>query len=77
MKAVLASRDAIDPKLEKELLEAIVDAEADSLGDGATAMQAIDRAVSAAIGRGVGVADAEGSMQDDVDGSAEEAGSEG
>lgn len=52
--AVLASRDEVDPDLETELLETIVDAETDSAGDGDVAMRAIDAAVTAAIGRGVG-----------------------
>jgi hypothetical protein len=52
--AVLASRDQIDPGLETTLLEAIVDAEADSSGDGEAAMRAVDAAVTAAIERGVG-----------------------
>ena len=52
--AVLASRDEIDPELETKLLEAIVNAEADSAGDGDVAMRAIDAALTAAIDRGVG-----------------------
>lgn len=52
--AVLASRDELEPYLETELLEAIVDAETGHLGDGEAAMRAIDMAVSAAIERGVG-----------------------
>ena len=50
---MLASRDTIDPELETRLLEAIVDAEATSSGDGDAAMRAIDAAVTAAINRGV------------------------
>ena len=52
--AVLASRDEIDPDLEAELLEAIVDAEWDSGGDSEAAIAAIDAALTSAIGRGVG-----------------------
>ena len=52
--AVLASRDDIDPELESGLLEAIVDAETISGGDGDAAMRAIDAAVTAAIERDVG-----------------------
>ena len=52
--AVLVSRDEIDPELETELLEAIVDAETDFAGDGGAAMRAIDAALTAAIDRGVG-----------------------
>ena len=52
--AVLASRDDIDPYLETELLEAIVDAETAAAGDGDAAMRAIDAGLTAAIGRGVG-----------------------
>ena len=52
--AVLASRDEIDPDLETELLEAIVDAEWGSGGDSDAAMAAIDAALTAAIDRGVG-----------------------
>lgn len=52
--AVLASRNEIDPELETELLEAIVDAECSSGGDSDEAMRAIDAALSAAIDRGVG-----------------------
>ena len=54
VRAVLASRDEIDPGLETELLEAIVDAETDSAGDSDVAMRAIDAALTAAIARGVG-----------------------
>ena len=52
--AVLASRDEIDPDLETELLEEIVDAEWGSSGDSDAAMAAIDAALTAAIERGVG-----------------------
>jgi hypothetical protein len=52
--AVLASRDEIDPDLETELLEAIVDAEASLPGDTEASMRAIDEAVTAATERGVG-----------------------
>lgn len=54
--AVLASRDEVDPDLETELLETIVDAETYSAGDGDAAMRAIEAALIAAIGRGVGQA---------------------
>lgn len=53
--AVLASRDHVDSGLETQLLENIVVAEADSAGDGDAAMQAMDAAITAAIGRGVGL----------------------
>ena len=52
--AVLESRDTIDPELDTELLEDVVDAESDSAGDGDAAIRAIDAAVTAAIVRGVG-----------------------
>jgi hypothetical protein len=52
--AVLATRDLLDPDLETEVLEAVVDAEAAAAGDGEAAMRAIDAAVTAAIERGVG-----------------------
>ena len=52
--AVVASRDEIDPDLETELLQAIVDAEAGAAGDAVAAIRGIDEAVSAAIVRGVG-----------------------
>ena len=52
--AVLRTRDAIDPSLESELLEAIVNAEASAGGDGDAAIRTIDAAVNAAIERGVG-----------------------
>lgn len=77
--AVLASRDEVDPDLETTLLEAIVDAETDSAGDGGAAMQAIDAALSAAIGRCAGRAqdaDSAGRHEDDVnvDGGVQEGG---
>lgn len=53
LNAVLASRDKIDPELETELLEAIVDAETTFSGDGDAAMRAIDTAVTATIDSGV------------------------
>ena len=53
--AVLASRDELDPDLETDLLEAIVDAEWGSSGDSDAAMAAIDAALTAAIERGVGI----------------------
>ena len=52
--AVLASRDEIDPELDTTLLEAIVDAEIDSAGDGDAAMHAINAALTAAVERSVG-----------------------
>ena len=52
--AVLESRDTIDPELDTELLEDVVDAESDSAGGGDAAIRAIDAAVTAAIVRGVG-----------------------
>ena len=73
--AVLASRDEIDPELETELLEAIVDAETDCTGDGDVAMHAIDAALTAAIARGVGYvqeADAVDAAKDDVNGDGED-----
>ena len=51
--ALLASRDEIDPELEGEVLEAILDAEIRSEDDRNAAMCAIDVALTAAIGRGV------------------------
>ena len=54
MNAVLASRDEIDPELEAEFLEAIVDAETDSAGDGDAAIRAINAALTAAISRSIG-----------------------
>jgi hypothetical protein len=54
IRAVLASRDELDPDLDTKLLEAIVDAEAGLPEDGQGAMRAIDAAVTAAIERGVG-----------------------
>ena len=69
--AVLASRDEIDPELETELLEAIVDAETNSAGDGDVAMRAIDAALTAAIDRGVGYvqgADSSEATKDNVNG---------
>ena len=77
--AVLASRDVADPELETELLEAIVDAETSSAGDGDAAMRAIDAAITAAIGRGVGhvqAADVAGWTEYDVNdnGGVEESG---
>lgn len=68
VRAVLASRDAIDPPLESKLLEAIVEAEADCAGDGAAAMHAIDLAVTAAIERGSGAADPAAPIEGDADG---------
>ena len=63
MNAVLASRDEIDPELETELLEAIVDAETNSAGDGDAAVRAIDAALIAAIDRGVGNVQGAGSSE--------------
>lgn len=68
--AVLTSRDEIDPELETGLLEAIVDAEINSAGDGDVAMRAIDAALTAAIERGVGFFQGESSPEatkDNVD----------
>ena len=73
--ALLASRDEIDPELETELLEAIVDAEMVSAGDGDMAIHAIDVALNAAIDRGVGYvqeADAAEAPEDDVNGDGED-----
>ena len=73
--ALLASRDEIDPDLETELLEAIVDAEMVSAGDGDMAIHAIDVALNAAIDRGVGYvqeADATEPTEDDVNGDGED-----
>ena len=69
LKAVLTSRDVVDPELETELLEAIVDAETDSAGDATSAMRAIDAALTAAIDRGVGYVqeeDVHEAAEDDV-----------
>lgn len=63
--AVLASRDAIEPDLETELLEAIVNAEVDA-ADADSAMHGIDVAVSAAIDRGVGYLDDAEAASDDT-----------
>ena len=71
LNAVVASRDEIDPELETDFLEAIVDAETDSAGDGDAAMHAIDAAVTAAIARGVGYVqepDPAEDTEDDVNG---------
>ena len=71
MNAILASRDEIDPELEAEFLEAIVDAETDSVGDGDAAMRAINSALNAAISRGIGYvqeANTANTIADDVDG---------
>lgn len=76
--AVLASRDEVDPDFESDLLEAIVDAEADAAGDGDAAMRAIDAAVTSGIERGVGYleemepADAAGDDAGADDGGADE-----
>ena len=73
--ALLASRDEIDPDLETGLLEAIVDAEMVSAGDGDMAIHAIDVALNAAIDRGVGYvqeADATEPTEDDVNGDGED-----
>ena len=74
LNAALASRDDIDPELETELLEAIVDAEIDSAPNGDAAMDAIDAALTAAINRGVGdiqEVDAAQATEDDVNGGRE------
>lgn len=52
--AVLRSRDHLDPDLETDFLEAVVNAEADAAGDRDTAIRAINAAVTAALARGVG-----------------------
>jgi hypothetical protein len=52
--AVLTTRDKIDADLDTELLEAIVDAEANHPEDSDQAMRVIETAVSEAIARGVG-----------------------
>lgn len=75
MNALLASRDEIDPELETELLEAIVDAEMVSAGDGDMAIHAIDVALNAAIDRGVGYVQEAGAAEateDDVNGDGED-----
>jgi len=53
LKAVLTTRDKIDPDLDAELLKAIVDAETVYAADGDQAISAIDTAVTSAIERGV------------------------
>ena len=55
--AVMSSRDEVAPGFDSALLEAIVGAEAAAAGDADVAMRAIDAAVTAALGRGVGRAD--------------------
>lgn len=68
--AVLTTRDSMDPDLESELLIAIVDAERAAGGDVDVAKRAIDAAVTAAIGRGVGSAQDAGDLaenQEDED----------
>lgn len=65
VRAVLASRDEVDPDLETVLLEAVVEAEVDAAADGEAALRSIGAAVSAAIERGVGhVAQAAGAPPD-------------
>lgn len=54
MAAVLACRDEVAPGFDSELLEAILQAEAKSAGDGEEAMHLIESAVSTAVNRGVG-----------------------
>jgi hypothetical protein len=54
VKAVLQSRDELDPVLDTQLLEDIVNAEADAAGDGDSAIRAIDAVVTGAVARGVG-----------------------
>lgn len=66
--AVLASRDKVAPELETQLLEAIVDAEADSVADGDAAMRAIDVALTDAINRGVGYGDEPDTLETIPDG---------
>ena len=51
---MLRSRDEVDPELDTLLLEAIVDAETTSAGDGEVATNAILVALVDAIERGVG-----------------------
>ena len=74
MSAITArlSRDEIDPGLETELLEAIVDAETGSAGDSDAAMRAIDSAVTAAISRGVGYVQEADAIEDVVNGNGED-----
>ena len=78
---MLASRDEVDPDLETKFLEAIVDAEINSAGDGDAAMRSIDEALTSAIRRGAGQAresDVAGRLKDDinVDAGVEEGGAE-
>ncbi len=54
VRAVLASRDELDPKLETDVLVAVVQAEVDAAGDAEAALRAIDVAVSSAMRRGAG-----------------------
>lgn len=54
IKAVLQSRDQLDPNLDTQLLEDIVNAEADAAGDADSAVRAIDAVVIDAVARGVG-----------------------
>ena len=53
LNAVLVTRDEIDPDLDGELLEDIVDAETESAGDRDSAMRAINAALHRALDRGV------------------------
>ena len=52
--AVLRSRDELDPGLDAEFLVAILNAEADAVGDGDAAIRSIDTVVDAAIAQGIG-----------------------
>ncbi len=54
LKAVLATRDELDPGLDTGLLEAILDAESGAGDDGDAAMRAIKVVVDAAVRAGVG-----------------------
>lgn len=54
VRAVLVSRDELDPGLETDLLIAIVTAEAEAAGDAEVALRAIEAAVGDALKRGVG-----------------------
>lgn len=62
--AVLASREELDPGFDAELLVAMMDAEASAAGDGDAAIRAIDAAVTAALGRGVGAEEVVASIPD-------------
>jgi hypothetical protein len=76
--AVLRARDQLDPEFDTELLEAIVDAEADAPGDAEAALRQIDAGVTGAIDRGFGHIElapataGDGEEDDDTDLSAED-----